>query len=214
MKASTAVALVLTSACAAGSPEEAGTIPIGPGDWGSRAELIEPNSELALAELNGKLYLLGGYPASRQTARTVQVYDIATDRWELGPPLPQPNNHGMAVSLNGKVYLIGGQTSDVSDQGYVNTVYELNPATGVWATKAPMPTARGAGVAVVLNGKIYVAGGRPPRSRVWCCWPAASVHVARAVPCARNHASRTRGGTTADRSASRSGCPRRCSVPS
>ena len=133
------------------------------GEWGLRAPLIEPNSELAFAELNGKIYLLGGYPTSRLTVRTVQVYDIALDRWELGPPLPMPNNHGMAASVNGKVYLIGGQTSDVSDQGYVNTVYELDPATGVWVTKAPMPTARGAGVAVVLDGKIYVAGGRPPR---------------------------------------------------
>src|SRR5687768_4404291 len=73
------------------------------GDWGLRADLIEPNSELALAEANGKLYLLGGYPASRQTSRTVQIYDIASDRWELGPPLPQPNNHGMAASVNGKI---------------------------------------------------------------------------------------------------------------
>ena len=76
------------------------------GEWGRRAPLIEPNSELAFAELNGKLYLLGGYPASRQTARTVQIYDIASDRWELGPPLPRPNNHGMAVSVNGSVFII------------------------------------------------------------------------------------------------------------
>src|SRR5918992_5706773 len=73
------------------------------GQWAQRASLIEANSELALAELNGKLYLLGGYPASRQTARTVQVYDIASDHWELGPQLPQPNNHGMAASVNGKI---------------------------------------------------------------------------------------------------------------
>ena len=92
------------------------TVPTSPaakvdgGQWAQRSPLIEPNSELALAELNGKLYLLGGYPANRQTARTVQVYDIASDSWQLGPPLPQPNNHGMAAGVNGKIYLIGGQT--------------------------------------------------------------------------------------------------------
>jgi hypothetical protein len=123
---------------------------------------MEPNSELALAELNRKLYLLGGYPASRLTVRTVQIYDIASDRWELGPPLPQPNNHGMAASVNGKIYLIGGQTT-ADDPSYANTVYELDPATGEWVAKAPMPTARSAGVAIVHDGKIYVAGGRPPR---------------------------------------------------
>ena len=41
-----------------------------------------------------RVYLLGGYPSSRQTVRTHQIYDIASDRWELGPPLPQLNNHG------------------------------------------------------------------------------------------------------------------------
>ena len=100
------------------------------GEWGLRAALIEPNSELALAESNGKLYLLGGYPASRQTARTVQVYDIASDRWELGPQLPQPNNHGMAAGVNGKIYLIGGQTTADDPERYVDTVYELDPASG------------------------------------------------------------------------------------
>ena len=159
------------------------------GEWDLRAELIEPNSELALAEANGKLYLLGGYPASRQTSRTVQIYDIASDRWELGPPLPQPNNHGMAASVNGKIYLIGGQTSDVSDQGYQNTVYELDPGAGVWVTKAPMPTARGAGVAVVLDGKIYVAGGRPPRGNDFAVYdPATNTwEVLPNLPTQRNH---------------------------
>lgn len=160
-----------------------------PGEWGFRAPLIEQNSELAFAESDGRLYLLGGYPASRQTKRTVQVYDVASDIWTLGPPLPLPNNHGMAASVDGKVYLIGGQTSDVSDQGYVNTVYELDPATGDWTEKAPMPTARGAGVAIVLDGRIYVAGGRPPRGHDFAVYDPASDswETLPDLPTQRNH---------------------------
>jgi hypothetical protein len=137
-----------------------------PGEWGMRAPTLEPLSELAVAEANGKLYLMGGYPPSRVTVPTVQVYDIATDTWAYGPPLPMRNNHGMPASVNGKVYLIGGQLEADDPPGtdsYVNTVYELDPAAGVWVTKAPMPTARSSGVAVVHEGKIYVAGGRLPR---------------------------------------------------
>src|SRR4029079_17400011 len=117
----------------AGSPGEPGTSPPPPapvsppppptqvdgGEWGIRSGLIAPNSELPVAELNGKLYLLGGYPSTRLTVRTVQVYDIATDHWELGPQLPQLNNHGMAASVNGKIYLIGGQT-DADGETYVD----------------------------------------------------------------------------------------------
>ena len=159
------------------------------GQWSQRAPLIEPNSELALAELNGKIYLLGGYPASRQTARTVQIYDIASNSWQLGPQLPQPNNHGMAVGVNGRVYLIGGQPTDISEGPYADTVYELNPSSGTWAEKARMPTARSSGVAIVHDGKIYVAGGRPPRGSDFAVYDpkADSWQVLPNLPSQRNH---------------------------
>jgi N-acetylneuraminic acid mutarotase len=159
------------------------------GQWSQRAPLIEPNSELAMAEANGKIYLLGGYPASRQTARTVQVYDIAGNSWSLGPPLPQPNNHGMAVGVNGKIYLIGGQPTDLSEGPYVDTVYELEPARGTWVEKARMPTARSSGVAIVHDGKIYVAGGRPPRGSDFAVYDTKSDswQVLPALPSQRNH---------------------------
>ena len=158
------------------------------GVWGMRAGLIEANSELALAEANGKLYLLGGYPSNRQTARTVQVYDIATDRWELGPPLPVPNNHGMAAGVNGKIYLIGGQR-DADSPTYVDTVYELDPARGTWVEKARMPTARSSGVAVVHGSRIYVAGGRLPRGNDFAVYDTATDNwqTLSPLPTQRNH---------------------------
>ena len=171
IKATALLLAVVIVACSKKSGEPGGS-PTGPtptdpggqvdgGQWSQRAPLIEANSELAFAEVSGKLYLLGGYPSSRQTVRTVQVFDIASGNWQLGPPLPEPNNHGMAAGVNGRVYLIGGQTM-ADAPTYVDTVYELDPAKGAWTEKARMPTARSAGVAVVHGGRIYVAGGRPP----------------------------------------------------
>ena len=198
MKPAIALLALLSVACGGSKGESSGppTAPTAPsspseqvngGQWTVRAALIEPNSELALAEVNGKIYLLGGYPASRQTARTVQVYNIATDRWELGPQLPQPNNHGMAAGVRGKVYLIGGQTTDAGN--YVDTVYELDPGGDKWVEKAPMPTARSSGVAVVHDNKIYVAGGRPPRGNDFAVYdPAADRwQVLANLPTQRNH---------------------------
>jgi N-acetylneuraminic acid mutarotase len=163
------------------------------GEWGLRAQLIENNSEFALAEANGKIYVLGGYPPQQgpnRTKNTVQVYDIASDKWQLGPPLPQPNNHGMAAAVNGKIYLIGGQTTDDQNGATaVNTVYELDPAVGAWVQKAPMPTARSGGVAVVNAGKIYVAGGRVPQGHDFAVYdPAADQWEALPnLPSQRNH---------------------------
>jgi N-acetylneuraminic acid mutarotase len=200
MKPTIALLLALFSvACGESSDGSSGlptapTAPTSPtgqvdgGQWSQRTPLIEANSELAFAELNGRIYLLGGYPASRQTARTVQVYDIASGSWQLGPPLPQPNNHGMAAGVNGRVYLIGGQTM-ADAPTYVDTVYELNPATGAWVEKARMPTMRSSGVAVVHDGKIYVAGGRPPRGSDFAVYDPGSDswQVLPALPTQRNH---------------------------
>ena len=162
------------------------------GQWGLRAPLLDPLSELALAEAGGKLYLLGGYPNNRVTSRTVQVYDIGSNIWSYGPQLPQPNNHGMAASVGGKVYLIGGQTLADDPPGtnsYVNTVWELDPATSTWVAKAPMPTARSSGVAIVHDGKIYVAGGRPPREKDFAVYdPATNTwETLPELPSQRNH---------------------------
>jgi N-acetylneuraminic acid mutarotase len=197
MKPAIALLSLLMVGCGGGdsSPGPTGPGPIVPtdqvdgGQWSQRAQLIEANSELALTESNGRLYLLGGYPASRQTSRTVQIYDIATDRWELGPPLPQPNNHGMAAGLNGKVYLIGGQTTDLSEGPYVDTVYELDPARATWVEKARMPTARSSGVAIAHDGRIYVAGGRPPHGSDFAVYDPKSDHwqVLPNLPSQRNH---------------------------
>jgi N-acetylneuraminic acid mutarotase len=200
MKPTIALLLVLFSvACGKSSDGSSGgptgpTAPTSPtgqvdgGTWSQRSPLLEANSELAFAEVNGKLYLLGGYPANRQTVRTVQIYDIASDRWELGPPLPEPNNHGMAAGVNGRVYLIGGQTM-ADAPTYVDTVYELNPAGGAWVEKARMPTARSAGVAVVHGGRIYVAGGRLPRGSDFAVYDPGSNswQVLPSLPTQRNH---------------------------
>jgi N-acetylneuraminic acid mutarotase len=162
----------------------------GVGEWGQRAGLLVANSEFALAESNGKIYVMGGYPSSRVSSRTVQIYDIAGNHWQLGPQIPQPNNHGMAAAVNGKVYLIGGQvTDDQEGASRVNTVYELDPATGAWVEKARMPTARSGGVAVAHGGKIYVAGGRQPQGSDFAVFdPAANQwEVLPNLPSQRNH---------------------------
>jgi N-acetylneuraminic acid mutarotase len=185
---STTLVTVTSGAAAVASAFVVELIPLG--EWGVRAPLLEANSEYALTELDGRIYAMGGYPSSRVTVRTVQVYDIATNTWSFGPMLPAANNHGMAAAVNGKVYLIGGQLT-ADQEGYVNTVYELDPAVGVWETKAPMPTMRSGGVAVVRGGKIYVAGGRVPQGADFAVFdPVANTwETLPNLPTQRNHIS-------------------------
>lgn len=155
--------------------------------WSTRANLIEANSEMGVAELDGKIYVLGGYPASRITVNTVQVYDSASNTWQLTTPLPVAVNHPMPAVANRRIYVIGGQTDTGS--AYVNTVQEFDPVTANWSLKASMPTARSAGAAAVIGDLIYVAGGRPPRGNDFAVYDAAnnSWQTLPNLPTQRNH---------------------------
>jgi len=156
--------------------------------WGSRSNLLAANSEMAVAGLGGKIYVMGGYPASRVTQRTVQVYDVAQNRWSLTTPLPIALNHQMPAVVNGRLYVIGGQV-DSGNTSFTNTVFEYDPATTNWTARTPMPTARSSGAAAVIDGRIYVAGGRPPRGADFAVYDVTDDRWTTLpnLPTARNH---------------------------
>jgi N-acetylneuraminic acid mutarotase len=117
--------------------------------------MLDPNSEMAVAAVGGKVYVLGGYPASRVTQDTLQIYDIASDSWTRGTPAPIPLHHPVTVGVNGRLYSLGGQPD-------TNRSFEYDPAANQWRELAAMPTARGGGAGAAIGDKIYVVGGRPP----------------------------------------------------
>ena len=133
--------------------------------WSMGTAMPLPRSEHAVAEMDGKIYVLGGYPPGRLPSNLVQVYDSATGRWSLGPSLPQPIHHIHAAAVGGKLYVIGGEIDGASTgrpEKFVSNVWVHDPKAGGWVARAPMPTARSGGGKAVIDGKIYVAGGRPP----------------------------------------------------
>ena len=161
-------------------------------EWGKRATLAEANSEMAVAYLDGKIYVVGGYPSTRKSVDTVQAYDVATDKWTLTTPYPTTINHASAVGLDGVLYVIGGQTNAGGRREkarYIAAVHSYDPKTGKWTPRAPMPTARSAMAHDVIDGKLYVAGGRPPRGHDFAVYdPKADKWTTLPdVPTARNH---------------------------
>src|SRR4051795_6010517 len=112
--------------------------------WGERAPMLLPRSEASVAELNGKIYFIGGYPGTRLTSDSVQVYDPQADSWELGPPLPIPLHHTMAAVVDGRLYVIGGEAGNPTgnESIYQRGVLVLDEQLGAWIPRAPMPTAR------------------------------------------------------------------------
>ncbi len=83
-----------------------------------------------------------------------------TEAWALGTPIPSGPQFGnpMATTDGINFYLMGGLTSGGA---YLNQTLHYDTATGVWTTKANMPTARNNTHAFYspYDGKIYVPGG-------------------------------------------------------
>jgi len=81
------------------------------------------------------------------------------DTWLILPNTPTPKWISELAEVSGKIYAFGGRTPSSSNTPVFNTVWEYNPVTGIWITKAPMPTARYGSATAVINNKIYVFGG-------------------------------------------------------
>lgn len=130
------------------------------GSWSTTMPVGEPRQEVGVAELDGKIYLIGGFRnATRglEVATTVEAYDPKTDKWSFVAPLPEPLHHTTAVSLDGKVYVIGGYNTLSFNP--VASAYRYDPQTNNWTKIANLPSRRGALASVVIGNKIYSVGG-------------------------------------------------------
>lgn len=79
----------------------------------------------------------------------------------------------------------GGRTQN----DYIDTVWAYDPEESVWTLLTSMPTARSAGGTAVIDGKIYVVGGRPPQGQDFAVYDPASDSWTPLppLPTARNH---------------------------
>ena len=129
------------------------------GSWSIKAPVPIKLVEVAVAEANGKLYVLGGSAADRVFQPLNQEYDPATDRWRERAPLPRALNHAGAIGLNGKVYVVGAFTA-AGHSAPLDAVFEYDPATDTWRALAPLKNPRGSVGVTVLDGIFDAIGGR------------------------------------------------------
>jgi hypothetical protein len=139
------------------------------GRWTTLAPLPAGRHHIAVAESGGRLYGIGGFSGAIPDWRahaTVFVYDAQADRWSAGPALPQARAEGVVASSKGKIYFIGGrvpaspQAAHISGHADTGRGEALDTRSGRWQRIADVPSARNSAAAAVIDGKIYVVGGR------------------------------------------------------
>ncbi|MDA2932434.1 hypothetical protein MYX19_04685 [Nitrospinae bacterium AH-259-F20] len=74
--------------------------------------------------------------------------------------MPTVRNETAAAAIDGKLYVVGGGTPGCCPAFDTLEVFDPNDGPiGSWSTLEPMPTARRAPAAAVIDGKLYVVGG-------------------------------------------------------
>jgi N-acetylneuraminic acid mutarotase len=116
--------------------------------WSSTATMGWTQYAMAGARVGHKVYLIGDRQA-------LHIYDITANSWSTGAAVPN-NQYGPIVAAGGKVYVVGGATGP----RVTSDVEVYDPTANSWTKVASLPSARGAGAAAVLSGKIHLVGGR------------------------------------------------------
>jgi len=108
-----------------------------------------------------KLFVFGGEEITLATVvNTTRIYDIATNTWSTGAPMPDVRAFMASGYFNGKIYLVGGYNTGNVDPSF-GQVWEYDPVLNTWNTsRMSMPATLGGPGFGIINGHMYVAGGR------------------------------------------------------
>jgi len=107
--------------------------------------------------INGTFYSLNIDMTTR--TNNVVMYDPVTNIWTTKAPLPQFLGEWGVGIIGDKIYVVGGCINTDCRIGTTNLVYVYDSTTDSWSAGIPMPSARNAVAAGVIEGKLYVAGG-------------------------------------------------------
>jgi N-acetylneuraminic acid mutarotase len=149
--------------CNGGSLSKVQAYNVATNTWSYRASLPLPlYSTNGAGVINGKIYVSGGVVSYRNHRKELYMYDPATNTWSRKHDMPLPSWRGVTGVINGRLYVLPGcAQSDVDGCSLQVPLvfYRYNPVTDRW-TSLPAPASRHIdGVAGVIGGKLYVAGG-------------------------------------------------------
>ena len=124
-------------------------------------DLINAEASAVYAPNVNKLFVFGGDdPTTGTVVNTTRIYDIATNTWSTGTPMPDVRAFMGSGYFNGKIYLVGGYSTGNVDPSF-GQVWEYDPVANTFNTsRMSMPATLGGPGFGIINGHIYIAGGR------------------------------------------------------
>ncbi len=122
-----------------------------------------PRHHLALAVLDGRVYVLGGFTGIIGGADAAGVFtpSAATfvldgTTWQRLADQPVARGSATAEVIGGLIYVAGGGVAEPDSR---TDLYVYDPASDTWAMRRPMPTSREHVASCVVAGRMIVLGG-------------------------------------------------------
>lgn len=134
------------------------TEPTADDTWIRHTDLPIENLDVLAAVHDGKLYSIGGWSGAGPFEQFQRVYDLRTKEWSTIAPT-EARAKASGGFIGDKLYLVGGWTWLGAESG---TTKIYHPATNTWSTGAEAPLRVAAAASAVLDGKLYMIGGRTP----------------------------------------------------
>ncbi|MBO0834802.1 MAG: hypothetical protein J2P28_04680, partial [Actinobacteria bacterium] len=121
--------------------------------------LPQARSDLSAATVNGTTYIVGGYDGSAMTPAVVATTDGMSFRTVA--QLAVPVRYAAVAGVGKVLWVVGGVTS-TSEGGTneTNAVQKVDLTSGQVTIAGRLPTPLGHSTALILDGQIFVLGGR------------------------------------------------------
>ncbi|KAK4413225.1 F-box/kelch-repeat protein [Sesamum alatum] len=134
--------------------------------WSKLASMNVARYDFACAEVNGKVYVVGGCGIDGGSLSCAEMYDPDNDKWTLIESLRRPRWGCFACGFEGKLYVMGGRSSftignsrSVAWSGKTSVKLAIfNPAENSWKM-VPVPVTGSSSIGFrfgILDGKLLL----------------------------------------------------------
>ena len=139
-------------------------------EWSPGPQLPEPRHHPFLVSTGQRLYAFGGFVATAgggwSASKDVLRLDEAAGQWRKVAELLHAQSEPAGAYLNGKIYLVTGRAPKGSsnatwnDHADIDSMQVFDPATQTVTAGIKAPSARNSAAGAVIDGRLYVVGGR------------------------------------------------------
>ncbi len=138
--------------------------------WTKHVETPIEMHHFQAVTFNNELWVVGAFTGKyphETPVPNIYIFNVEKNEWRVGPEIPADRRRGTAgvVVYKNKIYMACG-IQDGHWDGHVSWMDEFDPKTKQWRKLPDAPHKRDHIHAVVIDDKVYLAGGRRSTAKI------------------------------------------------